>query len=191
MHLLIANNSAAGGAPAGAFESIASITATGGETSLSFTSIPGTYQHLQIRGIARTLRALTGTDTMFITLNSDTGSNYSRHRLTGDGSTAAAGGAASSTSLAIINGATVMDSSTANIFAANIIDIHDYASTSKNTTMRAFSGGNGNTTTNEFVMGLYSGGYFNTSAITSISLENSFGFKAGSTFALYGIKGAA
>ena len=180
--------SGAGGG--GAYESIATVTAAGGETTLSFTSIPSTYQHLQIRALVRTLRALAGTDSMTVQFNSDSGSNYAHHRLTGDGSTAAAGGSSSTTSATIINTATVMDSSTANIFAGNIIDIHDYASTIKNKTVRTFSGANGNTADTSFVMGLSSGLWVNTSAITSITFGNSFGFKAGSVFSLYGIKGA-
>lgn len=176
------------GGGGGAYESIATITAAGGETSLSFTSIPGTYASLQIRALVRTLRALSGTDSMQVTFNSDTGSNYAHHRLTGDGSTAAAGGSASTTSATIINTATVMDSSTAGIFAGNIIDIHDYASTTKNKTMRAFSGANGNTADTSFLMGLSSGLWVNTATITSITFTNSFGFKAGSVFSLYGIK---
>ena len=182
------NGSTGGGG--GSYESIATVTAAGSETTLSFTSIPSTYQHLQIRASVRTLRALAGTDSMTVRFNSDSGSNYAHHRLTGDGSTAAAGATAATTTASIINTATVCESSTANIFAANIIDIHDYASTTKNKTMRAFSGGNGNTADTAFVMGLSSGLWVNTAAITSITFGNSFGFKVGSVFSLYGIKGA-
>ena len=175
----------------GGFESIASVTAAGGETTLSFTSIPADYQHLQIRGIARTSRALAGTDSMNVTFNSDSGSNYSWHALTGDGSAAAAFAGASQTRIVILNGATMMNSSTANAFAADIIDIHDYANSSKNTTLRAFYGGDANTASTSFILGLSSGAWYNTSAVTTVSLNNGFGFEAGSTFALYGIKAAA
>ena len=40
------------------FESIATVTVgSGGSSTISFTSIPGTYKHLQVRGIGRTNRA--------------------------------------------------------------------------------------------------------------------------------------
>lgn len=172
------------------YESIATVTAAGGETSLSFTSIPSTYASLQIRALVRTLRALDGSDSLLITLNSDTGANYSRHRITGDGTTAAAGESTSNVSMSIVNSGTVNDSALANTFAANLIDIHDYASTTKNKTMRAFSGANANSASTSFVMGLFSSGWYNTAAVTTITFTNSFGFKAGSVFSLYGIKGA-
>ena len=172
------------------FESIATVTATGGETSLSFTSIPGTYASLQVRALIRTLRALNGGDSLTIQFNSDSGSNYSYHQIYGNGTAVGPYAGTSTTSIAILNSATIMDSSLANAFAANIIDIHDYASTTKNKTMRAFSGAEANTTGTSFEMGLSSGAWRSTSAITSITFANSFGFKAGSTFSLYGIKGA-
>lgn len=172
------------------YESIATVTAAGGETSLSFTSIPSTYASLQVRSLVRTLRALDGSDSLLITFNSDSGANYSRHRLTGDGTTVAAAGSASNTSMAIINAGTVCDSSLANTFAVNLIDVHDYASATKNKTLRAFSGANANSASTSFVMGLFSSAWYNTSAVTSITFTNSFGFKAGSVFSLYGIKGA-
>ncbi len=39
---------------AGSYESIATVTSTGSSGNLVFSSIPGTYTHLQIRGILRT-----------------------------------------------------------------------------------------------------------------------------------------
>jgi len=92
--------------------------------------------------------------------------------------------------MAIINAGTVCDSSLANTFAVNLIDIHDYASTTKYKTLRSFSGANANSASTSFVMGLFSSAWYSTSAVTSITFTNSFGFKAGTTFSLYGIKGA-
>lgn len=174
----------------GSFVSIATITAAGGETSLSFTSIPGTYASLQIRALVRTLRALDGTDSMLIRFNSDSGTNYSTHQLYGNGTSAGTYSSVSDSSAIIQNTATVMESSLANTFAVNLINIHDYASTTKAKTMRAFCGAELNSTSTGVLMGLASAAWYNTSAITSITFTNSFGFKAGSKFALYGIKGA-
>ena len=69
----------------------------------------------------------------------------------------------------------------------SIIDIIDYASTTKNKTVRAFFGldlnGSGSVT-------LGSGLWMNTNAITDININAAADpMAAGSTFALYGIKG--
>ena len=49
---LLGNGAAAGGGTS--YESIATVTVgAGGSSSISFTSIPSTYKHLQIRAITR------------------------------------------------------------------------------------------------------------------------------------------
>jgi hypothetical protein len=70
---------------------------------------------------------------------------------------------------------------------AFIIDIQDYSSTSKNKTVRTFSGVdfNGSGSVN-----LYSSLWMSTSAISSLTLTSNTGeFSTNTTFALYGIKG--
>ena len=179
---------AGAGGGGGAYESIATLTASGGETSLTFNSIPSTYKHLQIRGIYRdTYTANTFALGVTLQFNSDTGSNYSRHSLIGDGSAASAQGSASQTYIQVSNAGY---SGTNPIFGASITDIIDYASTTKNKTVRAFSGADGNSATYPQV-GLDSGAWLSTSAITSIKINKGLtAFAAGTTFALYGIKGA-
>jgi hypothetical protein len=177
-------------AAGGSFESIATVTAAGGEASLTFSSIPATYASLQIRGIFRDEY----TDNPYsselqVRFNSDTGANYVSHWLQGDGSTVSAPNNTGANFIKIIS-AGVADAVGANIYGASIIDIHDYASTTKNKVTRARAGANTNTTSTEFKSTLNSGLWLNTSAITSIGLLAPNNFKAGSTFALYGIKGA-
>jgi hypothetical protein len=88
-------------------------------------------------------------------------------------------------------GGSMGDNSTASTFGASIISIQDYASTTRNKTVRGFSGSEANTASANFYVVLNSGLWLNTSAITSITmLPGQTAFKAGSTFALYGIKGA-
>jgi hypothetical protein len=174
-----------------AFESIATATGTGSSATITFNSIPGTYQHLQIRGIARDATGTNTANTFYIRFNSDSGANYTQHLLRGNGTAADAIG---STSLTGIQGSSQMvgNSVAADILAANIIDILDYASTTKNKTVRTFNGANWNaTSTNQRVV-LGSGVWLNTSAITRIDLVVTDGksFSTDSTFALYGIKGA-
>ncbi len=88
--------------PAGTFL-IQRVAGTGSAGTISFTSIPQTYKHLQIRSIARD----TYNDGSSILLdlqmqfNGDTGSNYTKHILTGTGSSATASGSASRTSMEV------------------------------------------------------------------------------------------
>jgi hypothetical protein len=175
------------------YESIATVNPTGGASTISFTSIPATYTHLQIRGIMHdnygTDKAPnTGFD-MGVQFNGDgNGSNYARHHLYGNGSAAVAAGSASS--LITLPGTNQI--STADYMSVMIIDIHDYAVTTKNKTLRAFNGAdaNGTGTTNR-VVALNSGLWMNTAAINQITLvAYGTGFVAPTQFALYGIKGA-
>ena len=178
------------GAAAGTYESIASVTVgSGGIATIDFTSIPATYKHLQIRGIGRTNRADI-LDYYSVRFNSDTGSNYAWHQLYGSGSTAAAQAGATQTSIRSFRVAGGNDA--ANMFGAQIMDIVDYASTSKYKTFRSFGGLDTNSATaNTTEVDLCSGLWQSTSAITSIQLLPGGGtlWAQDSTFALYGIKG--
>ena len=161
------------------FESIATVTASGSSSTLTFTSIPATYKSLQIRGIANDAFR----SNLRMTFNSDTGANYSFHMLYGNGSAA---GVAAGSSANYINYVGKAES-TASIYGASIIDIVDYASTSKYKTAKTFFGYDYN---GGGWSGLASGLWMSTSAITSITITNPNGnYTAGSTFALYGIKG--
>lgn len=172
----------------GSFESIATATGTGSSGTISFTSIPSTYKHLQIRYIARSDAAATDR-TITVRFNSDSGSNYAYHNLYGDGSAATSSGA--STTTGMIQRSITAASATASIMGVGIIDIHDYASSTKNKTLRSFTGVDANTASTDWKVSLNSGLWVNTNAITSISLIASSGnFTTASTFALYGIKGA-
>ena len=170
-----------------AYESIATVTAAGGEASLSFTSIPSTYKHLQIRGLYRDETTGGFTRMIGIRFNSDSATNYSYHILYGNGSTVTSlGGATSNTTY---TGYIGTDADwTSNCFGSFITDITDYASTSKNKTIRTFGGGDDNTVNANHRMGISSGAWFSTSALTSISLTPASTFAAGTTFALYGVK---
>lgn len=166
-----------------AFESIATTTLSSPTATITFSSIPGTYQHLQIRVMAKTAGA--SDESMDMQFNGVSTNNYYSHRLSGNGSTASASalGLFSSTRPLYNN----LAASSSDGFSVGIIDIHDYASTTKNKTVRTIGGYDNNGTGNiGLVSGLYSA---NTNAITSITFTNGSGnFVSGSTFALYGIK---
>jgi hypothetical protein len=178
-----------GGAAAatGSYESIATATGTGSSATITFSSIPATYKHLQIRAIMRTDRANTDSS-LRIRFNSDSGSNYAWHWLYGDASSAAATGAASQTSGFVGQGAG--GTAAANLIGVSIVDIQDYASTSKNKTVRAFGGIDANNVFTGYVS-LFSSLWMNTNAITSIDLVVSDGsnWTSQTVFSLYGIKG--
>ena len=170
------------------FESIATVlVGSGGTTSVSFTSIASTWKHLQIRWIARenTGSVSTPDENVRIRFNSDTGSNYSIHRLSGTGSSTYADGYNNQSD--VVATGFSGNAATAGIYGAGVIDILDYANTNKYKTIRALSGVDQN---GSGAIWFNSGNWRNTSAITSIELrESTNGFKQYSQFALYGIKG--
>ncbi len=121
--------------------------------------------------------------------NSDTGSNYSWHRLDGDGDTGAATAGSATSQTTIIVDRFTASTATASQFGAFILDILDYANTNKYKTTRNLGGydNNGNG-----LITLGSGLWQNTNAITSIKLIDRSGNNLiqYSQFALYGIKGS-
>lgn len=118
------------GSISSSFESIATATASGSSATLTFTSIPGTYKSLQIRGIANDAFR----SNLRLNFNSDTATNYAYHLLYGNGAAAQATSAISATYIDYMGKA----ESTASIYGASIIDIVDYASTTKNKTVKTF-----------------------------------------------------
>ena len=168
----------------GSYESIATVTVgSGGSSSITFSSIPSTYTHLQIRAITQVSTTARGG----VSFNGDTTlSNYENHYLYGDGASAAAGTGASSWGVVL---ASVSSSS----FGGFVADILDYTSANKNKVWRSLSGQD---TNGGGYLVLYSGVWLNTNAITSLTLYPDEDSTSGGTFAqyshfaLYGIKGA-
>jgi hypothetical protein len=164
------------------YESIATVSLGANQTTITFSSIPSTFKHLQVRGFLRTSSGVNNHD-LYIRMNGDTGSNYTHHSVRGDGSNANAEGYASQVRM-WLNRAAPADS---NIFGGVVIDILDYTNTNKYTTMRGLSGQDRN---GAGQISLNSGVWMNTSAVTSLTFNLSSGdFTQYSQFALYGIKG--
>lgn len=181
-----ASNSVTPVAPS-SFYSIATITATSGQTSLTFSSIPSTYKSLQLRWLAQTSNASYGTYQVRYQLNGDTGANYAWHSLTGiNGSTYA--NSASSTTVLYQN-VGQLPSTYAPGKGVAVVDLIDYANTSKYKTLKMISGvtTNGSNANDNII--LYSGLWQSTAAVNSITILNSDanGFIGGSTFSLYGV----
>jgi hypothetical protein len=167
------NNS---GAPAGDYESIATSTiGAGGAASITFSSIPQTYKHLQIRLLAKNgdAAAFAG-----VSMSINSGAGEARHDLYGNGSTVAASGA--SGGLLVYIGGSAQ-------FGVGVVDILDYTDTNKTKTSRALSGVDNN---GSGLIALESGLEVTQTAISSLTFTSTgANLSQYSSFALYGIKG--
>ena len=182
-------------AAAGDYESIATVTVgSGGSSTVSFTSIPSTFAHLQIRCFAQTNRATFGIDELRIRFNSDTGSNYAMHNLYGDGSSVTSDGDASVTGMRTKGTIGTSTGNSGLVWGVDIVDILDYADGNKYKTIRRLTGVDLNGTVGGAGgrVGLASGLWQNTNAVTSIDITpvNGSSITQYSHFALYGIKSA-
>jgi hypothetical protein len=171
-------------APSGAWDSIATVTVgAGGSNGFNFTSIPATYTHLQLRGIARGNRS-GALDDFGIRFNGGV-TNITSHTLMGNGSTVTATGS-TATGYSFFTGI-ASASETSGTFSAFVIDILDYANTNKFKTFRALSGYDANGSGRFY---LSSGVQLDTTAINQITgIPSNTTFVQYSEFALYGIKG--
>lgn len=169
--------------PQGAYDALSTVTVpSGGVASITFAGIPTGYKHLQIRGL---VRPATNNAEIRLTINSDSGSNYARHRLIGNGSSIDATGTASQTSIGIFD-ANGLQTGTASVFGAMVLDLLDYANGSKYKTLRVLSGNDNN---GSGQVGLSSGLWQSTSAVSAITMiMNTGNIAEYSQFTLYGVK---
>ena len=164
-------------------ELIGTIRLNSNTASVTFSNIPQEYKHLQLRYVVRTDRAATG-DESRVRLNGDTGGNYTKHLLEGDGSTAYSGAGTANT-YATMPGAGAANSGSS-IFGANVVDILDYSNSSKNKTIRGIGGMDRN---GEGYVSLRSGLWLNTAAVTSVSVSAIGNLVQFTRVSLYGIRG--
>lgn len=177
---------------ANSYESIATVTLTSSASSATFSSIPSTYKHLQIRG--NFIPTSTDFSAVF-RLNSDaTASNYIAHTMSTGGYDNSISQGPSS--LRILY---TQDLNNSLYPASFIMDILDYQNTNKYKTTRTFAG----VSANNIAFGsdrvqITSGLWTSTSAINTVTILSATGgygntigsnFAANSKFALYGIKG--
>lgn len=162
------------------FEAIQTFTVgSGGSSGITFSVIPSTYKHLQIRCSIMN----TTTNNPRFTLNNDTtGANYYMHSIYNTVPTASTYNEANNA-----GGIAFGYNESTTSPTASIIDILDYANTNKNKTARIMSGYDANGSGYIFYR---SGLWMSTSAINRIDLTPTGGtFAQYSHFALYGIKG--
>jgi hypothetical protein len=181
----------AGGGAAGSYELIATSFGNGSSANITFSSVPQTYKHLQLRMTTRNTYAAVA-EWMRMRFNNVSTSTYHVHNLWGTGSTTASN---------YYNDRTFMEdfarvaanSAVSGNYSATIVDILDYASTSKNKTIRVLSGFTDGGSNN--YVNLSSGFLNSTSAVTQIDIFSLFSaaaigyFDTNSRFSLYGIKG--
>lgn len=163
--------------PAGnTYEAIATTTASGSVSFVTFSSIPQTYTDLVL------VYAGTGASLTYsaIRFNSDTGTNYSYTVLAGNGSATFSGRSTNVDEIYTSRQSTVSTSQN-----NTIAHIQNYSNTTtfKTVLMRS----NDSTVEASAAVGLWR----NTAAITSVTFKlNNINFTAGSTVSLYGIASA-
>jgi hypothetical protein len=165
-------------APAGAYDSISSVTLSASASTITFSGIPATYTHLQLRS---TILSSAADSDIQVVFNADTASNYSQHYLYGNGASALAGGGANQPFfyLGFNAGSTTYP-------VASVADILDYANTNKYKTARTLDGFDRNGSGSAVFT---SGSWRNTNAITTLTIfPNTGTFQQYSSFALYGVK---
>jgi hypothetical protein len=169
--------------PAGAYDALSTVTVpSGGAASVTFSGIPSTYKHLQVRVLGRdTIESAGDLRWQF---NGDTALNYSFHELYANGSTASSFGYGGTGYGNLSNWASFL--SQTNQFSAAILDITDYADTTKYKTGRVIGGRNNN---GSGTIELASMSWRNTAAVSSIYFYLTAGnFAEYSQFTLYGVK---
>lgn len=156
------------------YEPIATTTLGSAASSITFSSIPGTYTDCKV--VLRAVLDGTTASSFRIRFNSDTGTNYSRTGLSGNGTSASSFASTSATGI-VFGGV-----DTSGFFV--IFDVFSYAgSTNKTVLLEQNMDNNGSGSVGRIV-----GLWRNTNAITAIELSTLSGdFPSGTTATLYGI----
>lgn len=160
---------------------IATTTLASATASITFSSIPSTYTHLQVRCFGRTTSG-NNSDYIGLTLNGAS-TGYTQHQLVGNGTTVSTGANNGLSSIPLQRFPGIGSS----IMGTMIVDILDYSNTNKFKTVREIGGFD---TNSDGYIALVSGSINTTSAITSMTFTPAAGnFIQYSSFSLYGIKG--
>lgn len=163
---------------AATYEPIATTTLGSAASSITFSSIPGTYTDLRL---SLSLKSTSATSFFGFRFNGDTGTNYSCTYMYGNGSTA---GSSRSTSVDIIYGNTIYNTN----FTFVGLDVFSYAGSTYKTCLYSMANDQNGSGVALNEVGLWR----STSAINSLSIVDYQGkvFEVGTTATLYGIKAA-
>jgi hypothetical protein len=175
--------SARGAFAEGDFISIASSSGSGSSQSITFSSVPQTYKHLQIRGIGQASYSSNDEGSVGIRLNGDTGSNYTRKAGPFGGGATVSDGIILSTVFAEAGDGAFLN--TGNTVGANIIDILNYTNSSAYKSIRGIGATDRN---GAGAIRMGAGLWLNTAAVTSVTVyQQNANFTTQSFYALYGI----
>jgi hypothetical protein len=175
---------AGGGAAASDYVRLETTLISTNTASVTFSNLNAysAYKHLQIRLTGRSGTSGASFTNLFVRFNADSGSNYAVHWLTGSGASVSSSADSSQAQITLYD----ILGRTTDIAGAAVIDILDFSSSSKSTTLRSLSGGVDGSETRIY---LQSGLWNNTAAVTSITLSGqSDNFGSGTRLSLYGIK---
>lgn len=177
---LLSQGGGAGGASG--FQLISTSLLSTTTASVTFSDIPATFKHLQIRVVAR-YTAATSISNITLRFNSDTGSNYGYQSMRGQAATVFST-SSSSYETKLLVGDMPGASAAASSFGSSFIDVIDYANTTKIKTTKTFGG-------NAAFLDVYAfnGTWNSTSAVSSILVSDantSASFAAGTRISLYG-----
>lgn len=162
------------------YKPLQSVSLTAASTSVTFSGIDQGYTDLMI--VTNFAMSENNKYAHYVQLNGDTGSNYSRTILHGNGTSA--GSARQSNNTSLYFGTWIEDMDTTDRAVTNMF-FNNYS----NTTIFKTVIGRYNVASKEVGAGV--GVWRNTAAITSINLATDGTYIAGSTFDLYGIKSGA
>jgi hypothetical protein len=172
---------------AGSYERIATAFGTGASGIITFSSIPQDYKHLQFRIASKTDTSNNSSRSALITINGVTTSSYAYHQFYNDGATILTDPANTQTSMRIrgVNAQSTISGRA----SATIIDILDYASTTKHKTIRTHSGQTGDSIRAVLVFG--AGLFYQTGAVSSVTFafDSTGNYATNTRFSLYGIRG--
>jgi len=162
-------------------------TLSGSVGQVFFGDIPQTFTHLQVRTFGRINVNAINSATSGLQINTVGSNVYDGHYLLGNGS-AASSGRQGFYNAWFTQPYLSANNSGSNVFGVQMIDILDYTNTNKNKTIRAIGGFDDNNAGGGANVGLYSGLWMSTAAITSLTINVSGNlFVAGSRVDLYGI----
>ena len=153
---------------------LANLTLSSAQSSVTFSSIVGTYRDLILVITAQCNTA--SSELTYLRFNGDTGNNYPSVYMYGTGSSPAS----SQSTISVVNiNNTYFDQTNR---GQMVYQIFDYAQTDKQKSVLGRADGASLSTNAGFAR------WANTAAITTILVMSGFsGFAAGSTFALYGV----
>jgi hypothetical protein len=178
--------------PTGSYDALATYTVpSGGVSSVTFGAIPtdGQYSHLQIRYFIPSTPS--AGDNIYMRLGNgsiDTSSSYAWHNIAGYGGGSIGSSAESSVTLMRLLYQNITEAAAFPV--SGVVDILDYASTTKTKVVRTLTGRDANSTTSAWsVISLMSGLWNNTSPVTTFNITYGGGNLPQNTIvSVYGVR---